>query len=36
VMNGARATAKRLAEFIISVPGQNILVKHGFAAGRSH
>lgn len=34
VMNGASAMSARLAQFILSAPGQAILVKHGFAAGR--
>ncbi len=33
VMNGAPAAAHRFAEFILSTEGQEILVRHGFAAG---
>jgi molybdate transport system substrate-binding protein len=32
VMNGASAAATRLSQFILSAPGQEILVKHGFSA----
>lgn len=31
VMNGASENATKLYRFILSVPGQEILVKHGFA-----
>ena len=31
VINGASAAATRLSQFILSAPGQEILVKHGFA-----
>jgi molybdenum ABC transporter molybdate-binding protein len=34
VINGASAAAKRLSQFILSARAQEILVKHGFAAGR--
>jgi hypothetical protein len=29
-MNGARPAAGRLALFIVSIPGQQILARHGF------
>jgi molybdate transport system substrate-binding protein len=35
VMNGASVASTRLFQFIFSAPGQDILVNHGFAAGRS-
>jgi molybdate transport system substrate-binding protein len=31
VINGASAAATRLCQFILSAPGQEMLVKHGFA-----
>lgn len=31
VMNGASEAAMRFSRFILSAPGQEILVKHGFA-----
>src|SRR5262245_44894044 len=34
VMNGASTAATRFSQFILSATGQEILVKHGFAAGR--
>lgn len=34
VMNGAPAAAQRLADFIMSPQGQQILAEHGFAAGK--
>ena len=35
VMNGASAASTRLSQFILSVQGQEILVKHGFAPVQS-
>jgi ABC-type molybdate transport system substrate-binding protein len=32
VIAGARAETERLARFVLSPPGQAILVRHGFAA----
>lgn len=33
VINGARPEAQRLARYVLSQPGQEILAKHGFSAG---
>jgi ABC-type molybdate transport system substrate-binding protein len=34
VMNGAPPAAQRLADFIMSPQGQEILTEHGFATGK--